>query len=199
MPYLPRPTVWQNEIGNIANVSDPKHRLFDELHIPIPFLYRQAYLLARELLNITELNVQYNITKNTESPIIYNDSEYQITEDHNHELLVLCDESQTGLVSCQSNCYADYMSNWGFIWFYYDMVLLILRGNANIDVSSLGYYFLLYISEKNNVDLSSEELLQLILAGLSYYGYYKQLPNATAKKYLKLLEGIRKEFYNRRL
>lgn len=55
MPIFPRPTVWQNEIGYIRNVTDPKHRYqFLGKHIPPsnPFLLRRTIDLTNDIFSI---------------------------------------------------------------------------------------------------------------------------------------------------
>lgn len=55
MPIFPRPTVWQNEIGYIRNVTDPKHRYqFLGKHIPPsnPFLLRRTIALANDIFSL---------------------------------------------------------------------------------------------------------------------------------------------------
>ena len=70
MPLLSRPVNWNNEIGTIDNVSDPRHRHFSENHPPSnPYLYRRAYQVAFEIFNRLDNPGLYSIYLTSEQSL----------------------------------------------------------------------------------------------------------------------------------
>ncbi len=96
------------------------------------------------------------------------------------------------------NKYKHGLFRWAEISSIYDIFITLLFGSSNINENTLIFKRLKKVVEDYKIGLSDEILLDILEKGFKFYSYDPTLSTSNLKKFIKLIDVLKEEFYKRR-